>query len=104
MVPLSGTQTTARRPDGFVPEPADAIENIQSKRREAQDMDFIETREISDNDLDNVSGGVLGSVVGTAVSTADSVAPVSEGTNAVNGVVSGLTGVDTSQVTGLAGL
>ncbi|MCH6160891.1 type A2 lantipeptide [Streptomyces marispadix] len=67
-------------------------------------MDFIETREISDNDLDNVSGGVLGSVVGTAVSTADSVAPVSETAATVNGVASGLTGVDTSQVTGLAGL
>lgn len=67
-------------------------------------MDFIETREIADNDLDNVSGGVVGSVVGTAVSTADSIAPVSETTDAVNGVASGLTGVDTSQVTGLAGL
>jgi hypothetical protein len=70
-------------------------------------MDFtpqVETREISDNDLDDVSGGVLGSVVGTAVSTADSIAPVSETVATVNGTVTGATGVDTSQVTGLAGL
>lgn len=70
-------------------------------------MDFtpqVETREISDNDLDDVSGGVLGALVGTAVDTADSVAPVSETTDTVNGIATGLTGVDTSQVTGLAGL
>lgn len=70
-------------------------------------MDFtpqVETREISDSDLDDVSGGVLGSVVGTAVSTADSIAPVSETVDTVNGTVTGATGIDTSQVTGLAGL
>ncbi|MGW7517301.1 type A2 lantipeptide [Streptomyces sp. NPDC054796] len=66
-------------------------------------MDFtpqVETREISDSDLDNVSGGVLGPVVGDVVGTVDSVAPVSE----VTGTVSQVTGVNTSAVTGLAGL
>ncbi|GAB2819752.1 type A2 lantipeptide [Streptomyces daliensis] len=66
-------------------------------------MDFtpqVETREISDSDLDNVSGGVLGPVVGDVVGTVDSVAPVSE----VTGTVSQVTGVNTTAVTGLAGL
>jgi uncharacterized protein YcfJ len=64
----------------------------------------VETREISDSDLDNVSGGVVGALVGTAVSTANSVAPVSETVATVNGAVAGTTGVDSSQVTNLAGL
>lgn len=66
-------------------------------------MDFtpqVETREISDSDLDNVSGGLLGPVAGDALGTVDSVAPVSE----VAGTVTGATGVDTSKITGLAGI
>ena len=41
----------------------------------------VETLEISDNDLDNVSGGLLGHIVGnvlgTVTGTVDSVVPVS---------------------------
>ncbi|MFG2194202.1 type A2 lantipeptide [Streptomyces sp. NPDC048639] len=60
----------------------------------------VETREIADEDLDNVSGGVLGLAVGNVVGTVDSVAPVSE----VTGIASQATGLDTTQVTGLAGI
>jgi hypothetical protein len=60
----------------------------------------VETREISDADLDNVSGGLLGGVLGTVVGTVDS--------STVEGVLytaEGLTGVNASVATGLvAGL
>jgi len=60
----------------------------------------VETREISDSDLDNVSGGLLGPVVQT-IWTVDSVLPsVSD----VTGLVSGVSGVNTTPLTGLAGL
>lgn len=60
----------------------------------------VETREIADSDLDNVSGGLLGPVVET-VWTVDSVLPsVSD----VTGLVSGVTGVNTLPLTGIAGL
>jgi len=60
----------------------------------------VETREISDSELDNVSGGLLGPVVQT-IWTVDSVLPsVSD----VTGLVSGVSGVDTTPLTGLAGL
>jgi hypothetical protein len=60
----------------------------------------VETREISDSDLDNVSGGLLGPVVQT-VWTLESVLPsVSD----VTGLVSGVSGVNTAPLTGLAGL
>jgi hypothetical protein len=62
----------------------------------------VETAEISDSDLDNVSGGLVGEVLSTAVATADSVSPVSvSGTLATGaGLVSSVTGVDTGIVTG----
>ncbi|MGW8380870.1 type A2 lantipeptide [Streptomyces sp. ODS28] len=63
-------------------------------------MDFtpqVETAEISDAELDNVSGGLVGGAVNGALGTVDSVAPVSE----VTGTVTKTTGVDTSGVTGL---
>ncbi|MET8680189.1 type A2 lantipeptide [Streptomyces sp. NPDC004647] len=60
----------------------------------------VETREIADSDLDNVSGGVLGVAVGQTVSTAESLLPVSQ----VNGIASEATGINTAGVTGLAGL
>jgi hypothetical protein len=60
----------------------------------------VETREISDSELDNVSGGLLGPVVQT-IWTVDSVLPsVSD----VTGLVSGVSGVNTTPLTGLAGL
>jgi hypothetical protein len=51
----------------------------------------IATQEISDADLDNVSGGVLGTVQG--------VVPTVVGT--VVGTVEGVTGLNTDAVTGL---
>jgi hypothetical protein len=61
----------------------------------------VETREIADSDLDNVSGGVLGldvaGVVAPVLGLADSVAPVS-------GTVSQVTGMLPQQATGLLGL
>jgi hypothetical protein len=54
----------------------------------------VETLEISDNDLDNVSGGLLGHIVGnvlgTVTGTVDSVVPVSGALGSVTGLVSGL--------------
>lgn len=51
----------------------------------------VETREISDSDLDNVSGGVLGldvaSVIAPVVTVADSVAPVSSTLGTVTGAL-----------------
>jgi hypothetical protein len=60
----------------------------------------VETREISDSDLDNVSGGLLGPVLET-VWTVDSALP---SLTDVSGLVSGATGINTAPLTGLAGL
>ncbi|MCX4820744.1 type A2 lantipeptide [Streptomyces sp. NBC_01142] len=68
-------------------------------------MNFIpqvETQELSDSDLDNVSGGLLGGLVGNATATLDSVAPVSGTLGSVTGTVEGVTGLNTAAVTGLA--
>lgn len=60
----------------------------------------VETREISDSELDGVSGGILGPVL-QSVWTIDSVLPsVSD----VTGLVTGITGVNTAPITGIAGL
>ncbi|MFI1395410.1 type A2 lantipeptide [Streptomyces sp. NPDC020681] len=72
----------------------------------------VETQEISDADLDNVSGGLVGQAAGAVLGTLDSVVPVSgvvaaaSGTaGSVVGTVEGLTGLNTAGVTGLvAGL
>ncbi|MFJ7420778.1 type A2 lantipeptide [Streptomyces uncialis] len=65
----------------------------------------VETAEISDSDLDNVSGGLVGDVLGTVTSTADSVAPVSATLGTVTGGVEGTSGLSTAPVAGLvAGL
>lgn len=61
----------------------------------------VETREISDSDLDNVSGGVLGPVYGT-LGTVDAL--LGSTLQEVTGLVSGATGVNTGTVTGLLGL
>ncbi|MFE0377302.1 type A2 lantipeptide [Streptomyces inhibens] len=65
----------------------------------------VQTQEISDSDLDNVSGGLVGNVLGTVTGTVDSVAPVSGVVGTATGLVAQTTGVNTSGVTGLvAGL
>lgn len=65
----------------------------------------VETAEISDADLDNVSGGLIGGLVATATGLADTVLPVSGVLNTAVGTVEGVTGVSTAPVTNLvAGL
>ncbi|MEU4348901.1 type A2 lantipeptide [Streptomyces sp. NPDC023838] len=62
----------------------------------------VETREISDADLDNVSGGLVGTALGNVTGTADSLLPVSGIVGSVTGLVQSATGVNTGVVTGLA--
>jgi hypothetical protein len=65
----------------------------------------VETVEISDAELDNVSGGLSVNAVGTVTGLVDSVAPVSGLVNTVVGTVEGVTGLNTAPVTNLvAGL
>ncbi|MFF2848695.1 type A2 lantipeptide [Streptomyces sp. NPDC058001] len=65
----------------------------------------VETAEISDSDLDNVSGGLVGGVLTTVTGTADSVLPVSATLGTVTGIAEGVTGLNTAPVAGLvAGL
>ncbi|CAL9343348.1 hypothetical protein SUDANB6_00316 [Streptomyces sp. enrichment culture] len=65
----------------------------------------VETAEISDVELDSVSGGLAVNALNTVTGVVDSVAPV---TGLVNGVVDtaeGVTGLNTAPVTNLvAGL
>ncbi|MGW1376832.1 type A2 lantipeptide [Streptomyces sp. NPDC002446] len=71
-------------------------------------MDFtpqVQTQEISDADLDNVSGGLVGGVLGSVTGTVDSVAPVSGVVGEATGLVGETTGVNTGAVTNIvAGL
>ncbi|WP_328389467.1 type A2 lantipeptide [Streptomyces sp. NBC_00400] len=62
----------------------------------------VQTQEISDADLDNVSGGLLNGVVGTATNTVDSIAPVSGAVGTATGLVDGATGANVSGVVGTA--
>ncbi|MGX1668312.1 type A2 lantipeptide [Streptomyces sp. NPDC055400] len=62
----------------------------------------VQTLEISDADLDNVSGGLVGGLAANLTGTADSIAPVSGTVAGLTGTVEGLTGVNTAAVTGLA--
>ncbi|MER6995624.1 type A2 lantipeptide [Streptomyces sp. NPDC000410] len=69
----------------------------------------VETAEISDADLDNVSGGLHSAVASGAVAgvtgTLDGIVPVSGVVGSVVGTVESATGLNTSAVTGLvAGL
>ncbi|MCX5563298.1 type A2 lantipeptide [Streptomyces sp. NBC_00038] len=65
----------------------------------------VATAEISDADLDAVSGGLSLNAVGTVTGLVDSVAPVSALLGTVVGTVEGVTGLNTAPVTGLvAGL
>ncbi|MBD0743866.1 type A2 lantipeptide [Streptomyces sp. CBMA152] len=62
----------------------------------------VETREISDADLDNVSGGLVGTALGNVTGTADSLLPVSGIVGSVTGLVQSTTGVNVGAVTGIA--
>ncbi|MGW1162241.1 type A2 lantipeptide [Streptomyces sp. NPDC002513] len=65
----------------------------------------VETAEISDAELDAVSGGLQINAVGTVTGVVDSVAPVSGLVGTAIGTVEGVTGLNVAPVTGLvAGL
>ncbi|MFJ9905620.1 type A2 lantipeptide [Streptomyces sp. NPDC101152] len=65
----------------------------------------VETVEISDAELDNVSGGLSVNALGTVTGLVDGIAPVSGVLNTAVGTVEGVTGLNTAPVTNLvAGL
>ncbi|MCX4878445.1 MULTISPECIES: type A2 lantipeptide [unclassified Streptomyces] len=65
----------------------------------------VETVEISDAELDNVSGGLSVNAVNTVTGALDGIAPVSGLVDTAVGTVEGVTGLNTAPVTGLvAGL
>ncbi|MFG2374152.1 type A2 lantipeptide [Streptomyces sp. NPDC048504] len=65
----------------------------------------VETVEISDAELDNVSGGLSVNALGTVTGLVDGVVPVSGLVDSVIGTVEGTTGLNVAPVTGLvAGL
>ncbi|GGS42873.1 type A2 lantipeptide [Streptomyces griseoviridis] len=65
----------------------------------------VETTEISDAELDNVSGGLSVHAVGAVTGLVDGIAPVSGLVNTAVNTVEGVTGLNTAPVTGLvAGL
>ncbi|MDN3266895.1 type A2 lantipeptide [Streptomyces sp. MA15] len=65
----------------------------------------VETAEISDAELDAVSGGLSVNAVHTVTGALDSVAPVSGLADTAVGTVEGVTGLNTAPVTNLvAGL
>ncbi|MDH6622353.1 hypothetical protein M2271_000140 [Streptomyces sp. LBL] len=61
----------------------------------------VETVEISDAELDNVSGGLAVNALGTVTGLVDGIAPVSGLLNTAVGTVEGVTGLNTAPVTGL---
>jgi xanthine/uracil/vitamin C permease (AzgA family) len=65
----------------------------------------VETVEISDAELDNVSGGLSVNAVNTVTGALDGIAPVSSLVDTAVGTLEGVTGLNTAPVTGLvAGL
>ncbi|MFQ6148387.1 type A2 lantipeptide [Streptomyces sp. SID10815] len=65
----------------------------------------VETAEISDADLDTISGGLSVNALGTVTGLVDGVAPVSGLVDTAVGTVEGVTGLNTAPVTNLvAGL
>jgi hypothetical protein len=65
----------------------------------------VETVEISDADLDNVSGGLSVNAVNTLTGAVDGIVPLSQTLDTAVGTVEGVTGLNTAPVTGLvAGL
>jgi len=68
-------------------------------------MDSIQTVEISDAELDNVSGGLTLNALNTVTHLVDGVAPVSGVLNTAVSTVEGVTGLSVAPVTNLvAGL
>lgn len=61
----------------------------------------IETVEISDADLDNVSGGLEVQPLGTVTDLVSGIPPVSGVTNTVGGALQGVTGTAGNLVAGL---
>ncbi len=61
----------------------------------------VETVEISDTELDAVSGGLSVNAVNTLTGALDSIAPVSGLVDTAVGTVEGVTGLNTAPVTGL---
>jgi hypothetical protein len=65
----------------------------------------VETVEISDAELDNVSGGLSVNALNTVTGVVNGIAPVSGLVNTVVGTVEGVTGLNVAPVTNLvAGL
>ncbi|MBJ6641525.1 type A2 lantipeptide [Streptomyces sp. NPDC093248] len=65
----------------------------------------VETVEISDAELDNVSGGLSLNALNTVTGAVNGVAPVAGLVDTAVGTVEGVTGLNTAPVTGLvAGL
>ncbi|MES4891866.1 type A2 lantipeptide [Streptomyces sp. NPDC096012] len=65
----------------------------------------VETVEISDAELDNVSGGLAVNALNTVTGTVNGIAPVSGLVDTAVGTVEGVTGLNTQPVTNLvAGL
>ena len=65
----------------------------------------VETVEISDAELDNVSGGLSLNALSTVTGVVDGIAPVSGLVDTVVGTVEGVTGLNVTPVTNLvAGL
>ncbi|MGV2919713.1 type A2 lantipeptide [Streptomyces alfalfae] len=62
----------------------------------------VETLEISDADLDHVSGGLSANAIGTVTGTVDSIAPVSATVGTAVGLVEDTTGLNTGPIAGLA--
>jgi hypothetical protein len=61
----------------------------------------VETVEISDAELDNVSGGLSLNALSTVTGVVDGIAPVSGLVDTVVGTVEGVTGLSVSPVTNL---
>ncbi|MEW1655136.1 type A2 lantipeptide [Streptomyces sp. NPDC093707] len=60
----------------------------------------IQTQEISDADLDNVSGGLVGEVVNAVTTAAGSVSPAAGALQTATGTVHQATGLDATGVAG----
>ncbi|WP_043263207.1 hypothetical protein [Streptomyces sp. CT34] len=54
----------------------------------------VQTQEISDADLDNVSGGLVGGALSTVTNTVDSIGPAAGVLTTATGLVQGATGVN----------
>ncbi|MEV8531440.1 type A2 lantipeptide [Streptomyces sp. NPDC051211] len=63
----------------------------------------VQTQELSDADLDNVSGGLFGGVVSHTTAAVDGIFPAAGPlAGSVIGTVEGLTGLNTAPIAGIA--